>query len=174
MLLALQCYRVRPRLWGGLGAAANAGVQYLDDDDKDINPVNAAVAGWVNVASMGSGLAGTFGWNAAGGALTNTIKGDDPLTGAITGGAGGAVGYGFGKVIAKGTNAVGKAVTGGWDPKFRPELLKYNEVKGQLGISKEMLPSKIPSAFGNAGASITSEMTGDGIQKIIAKQEGGD
>jgi len=42
-------------LWGP-GAAANAGVRYLDG--KDFNPVNALVAGWVNVVSMGSGLAG--------------------------------------------------------------------------------------------------------------------
>ena len=34
----------------------------------------------------------------------------------------------------------GKWLTGGWDPKFNPDLLKYTEIKGQLGISKEMLP----------------------------------
>lgn len=41
-------------------------------------------------------------------------------------------------------NTAGKWITGGWNPKFDPTLLKYTEVKGQLGISKEMVPSKIP------------------------------
>ena len=151
-------------MWG-LGAGTNAGVQYANDGK--VNPVNAVIAGWVNIASMGNGLWGTVGWNAAGGALTNQINGDDPLTGAITNGAGSVLGYGAGKVISTGTNAAGKWITGGWNPKFNPDLLKYTEVKGQLGISKEMLPSKLPGAAGNVGSSITSEMTGSEIQKII-------
>ena len=53
-------------MWG-LGASANAGISYLADGTVD--PANAAIAGWVNVFSMGNGLAGTVGWNAAGGAL---------------------------------------------------------------------------------------------------------
>ncbi|MEI2684460.1 hemagglutinin repeat-containing protein [Erwinia aphidicola] len=151
-------------MWG-LGAGTNAGVQYANDGK--VNPVNAVIAGWVNIASMGNGLWGTVGWNAAGGALTNQINGDDPLTGAITNGAGSVLGYGAGKVISTGTNAAGKWITGGWNPKFNPDLLKYTEVKGQLGISKEMLPSKLPGAAGNVGSSITSEMTGSETQKII-------
>jgi filamentous hemagglutinin len=43
-------------------------------------------------------------------------------------------------------------VTGGWNPKFNPELLEYTDVEGQLGISEQMLPSKIPSSIGNIGA----------------------
>lgn len=66
-----------------------------------------------------------------------------------------------------GTNAAGKWITGGWDPKFNPDLLKYTEIKGKLGISKEMLPSKLPGTAGNIGSSITSEMTGTEFQKII-------
>ncbi|WP_438834190.1 hypothetical protein [Cronobacter dublinensis] len=58
----------------GLGATANAGIGYMADGT--IDPANAAIAGWVNVFSMGNGLLGTVGWNAAGGALGNwlTIK----------------------------------------------------------------------------------------------------
>ncbi|MEN1299089.1 hypothetical protein AAIG87_35390, partial [Pseudomonas aeruginosa] len=48
-------------MWG-LGASANAGISYLADGTVD--PANAAIAGWVNVFSMGNGLAGTVGWNA--------------------------------------------------------------------------------------------------------------
>ncbi|WP_255557342.1 hypothetical protein, partial [Sodalis sp. dw_96] len=155
-------------LWG-LGAAANAGVRYLDG--KPVDPVSATVAGWVNVASMGSGLAGTIGWNVAGGALTSSINGEDPLTASITSGVGAAFGYGLGLVAKVGVNATGKYLTQGFDPKFHPELLKYTEVKGQLGISKEMLPSKIPSAVGNVTSSISTEMGTDTSEKLIKKVE---
>jgi filamentous hemagglutinin len=156
-------------LWG-LGAAANAGVHYLEG--KPVDPVSATVAGWVSVVSMGSGLAGTIGWNAAGGALTNTINGDDPLTYAITNGAGSALGYGFGKIIASGANAVGRYLTQGFDPKFHPDLLKYTEVKGQLGISKKMLPSKIPSSAGNMRASYMSEKSSNIIENQMINKAG--
>jgi len=156
-------------MWA-LGAGVNAGAQYAEDGK--VNPVNAVVAGWTNVVSMGNGLWGTVGWNAAGGVLTNQINGDDPLTGAITNGAGSALGYGAGKVISSGTSAAGKWITGGWDPKFNPDLLKYTEVKEQLGISKEMLPSKYPSAADNAGASYVSEKSGNILQEQI-KYNGG-
>ncbi|ENO2037961.1 contact-dependent inhibition effector tRNA nuclease [Escherichia coli] len=149
-----------------LGAGTNAGMQYADSGE--INPVNSVAAGWINAITMGQGWKGTIAWNAAGGALTNAINGDDPLTGSITNGAGAGVGYGVGNYVVKPVaNTAGKWITGGWNPKFDPTLLKYTEVKGQLGISKEMVPSKIPGAAGNMGASITSEMTGTELQKVI-------
>ncbi|MEQ4517186.1 MAG: VENN motif pre-toxin domain-containing protein, partial [Pantoea agglomerans] len=151
-------------MWA-LGAGVNAGAQYAEDGT--VNPVNSVVAGWTNVITIGNGLTGTVIWNAVGGALTNQINGDDPLTGAITNGTGSALGYGAGKLISSGTNAAGKWITGGWDPKFNPDLLKYTEVKGQLGISKEMLPSKYPSAAGNVGASYVSEKSGNILQDQI-------
>lgn len=40
-------------MWG-LGASANAGISYLADGT--IDPANVAIAGWVNVFSMGNGL----------------------------------------------------------------------------------------------------------------------
>lgn len=109
-------------LWG-LGAAANAGVHYLEG--KPVDPVSATVAGWVSVISMGSGLAGTIGWNAAGGALTSSINGEDPLTASITSGVGSAFGYGFGQLAKVSVNAAGRYLTQGFDPKFHPDLLKY-------------------------------------------------
>ena len=149
-----------------LGAGTNAGMQYADSGE--INPVNSVAAGWINVITMGQGWKGTIAWNAAGGALTNAINGDDPLTGSITNGAGAGFGYGVGNYVVKPVaNTAGKWITGGWNPKFDPTLLKYTEVKGQLGISKEMVPSKILGAAGNMGASITSEMTGTELQKVI-------
>lgn len=154
-------------MWA-LGAGANAGMQYIGSGE--INPGNSVIAGWANVITMGNGLAGTVTWNAGAGALTNHLNGDDPLTGAITTGLGAGVGYGVGNLIFKPiANTTGKLVTGGWDPKFNPELLKYTEIKGQLGISKEMLPSKIPGAIGNVSGSSSSEYAGYEVQKIIDK-----
>jgi len=157
-------------MWG-LGAGANAGMQYVDSGE--INPVNSVVTGWINVITMGQGWKGTIAWNAAGGALTNAINGDDPLTGAISNGAGAGFGYGVGNYMVKpATNTIGKWITGGWNPKFNPTLLKYTEVKGQLGLSKEMVPSKIPSTMGNAGASLLSEFGSSIIQKQKDAREG--
>lgn len=154
-------------MWG-LGAGMNAGVQYAGSGE--INPVNSVVAGWVNVVTMGNGWKGTVAWNAAGGALANQINGDNPLTGAITNGAGAWMGYGIGNYVVKPVvNTAGKWVTNGWDPKFNPDLLKYAEIKGQMGISKEMQPSRIPGAMGDVGGGAVSEFGGTAIQNKLDK-----
>nr|WP_269784066.1 hemagglutinin repeat-containing protein [Klebsiella variicola] len=154
-------------MWG-LGAGANAGISYLADGT--IDPANAAIAGWVNVISMGNGLAGTIGWNAAGGALGNWIDDKDPLTGAITNGIGAGIGYGIGKGISWGTNAGANWWKDGWDPKFNPVLQKYAEIKGDFGISKEVTPSNIPGSFGDIGASFSSEYGGKKLEPIIEEK----
>ncbi|EIW0248496.1 TPA: hemagglutinin repeat-containing protein [Klebsiella pneumoniae] len=149
-------------MWG-LGASANAGISYLADGS--IDPANAAIAGWVNVISMGNGLAGTVGWNAAGGALGNWIDDKDPLSGALINGAGSGIGYSIGKGLSWGVNAGANWWKGGWDPKFNAELRQFTEIKGDFGISKEMTPSRVPGAFGDFGGSFFSEITGKGIEK---------
>ena len=155
-------------MWG-LGAGANAGISYLADGS--IDPANAAIAGWVNVISMGNGLAGTVGWNAAGGAFGNWIDGKDLLSGAITNGGGAAVGYGIGKGISWGTekvtNTVGKWVTGGWDPKYDPIWMKYAEVNRNDIIREGMKPSNIPGSVGDIGASVSSEIGGKATEKAL-------
>ncbi|HBQ8475289.1 TPA: VENN motif pre-toxin domain-containing protein [Klebsiella pneumoniae] len=155
-------------MWG-LGASANAGISYLADGS--IDPANAAIAGWVNVISMGNGLAGTVGWNAAGGAFGNWIDGKDLLSGAITNGGGAAVGYGIGKGISWGTekvtNTVGKWVTGGWDPKYDPIWMKYAEVNRNDIIREGMKPSNIPGSVGDIGASVSSEIGGKATEKAL-------
>ncbi|QLR44659.1 hemagglutinin repeat-containing protein [Enterobacter sp. RHBSTW-00994] len=149
-----------------IGAGANAGMQYASGEE--INPVNSIIAGWVNVATAGQGWKATVAWNAAGGALTNTINGDDPLTGAITSGVGAGFGYSVGNYIVKPiTNAAGKSITGGWDPKFDPVRLQYTEIKGLIGISKEMSPSKVPGATGNIIGSFSTEYGSSETQEII-------
>ena len=152
-------------MWA-LGASTNAGMQYADNGE--INPVNSVVAGWINVITIGQGWKGTVAWNAAGGALTNQINGDDPLTGAITTGTGAWFGYGIGNYVVKPVaNTVGKQISGGWNPKFDSNWLKYSEVKGEFGISKEMLPSQVPGAVGNIGGSFSSEYGGNKLEPII-------
>lgn len=154
-------------MWG-LGAGANAGISYLADGT--IDPANAAIAGWVNVISMGNRVVGTVGWNAAGGALGNWIDDKDPLTGAITNGVGAGFGYGIGKGISWGANAGTNWWKGGWDPKFNPILQKYTEIKGDYGISKEVTPSNIPGSFGDIGASFSSEYGGKKLEPIIEEK----
>jgi len=154
-------------MWG-LGAAANAGVSYWADDA--IDPANAAIAGWVNVFSMGNGIVGTVGWNAAGGAFGNWIDNKDPLSGAISNGIGSAAGYGIGKGITwstdKVTNAVGKWVTNGWDPKYDPTWIKYAEVNRNDIIRESMKPSNVPGTAGDIGGSIGSELGGKATEKV--------
>ncbi|HGV3488274.1 TPA: hemagglutinin repeat-containing protein, partial [Raoultella planticola] len=155
-------------MWG-LGAGANAGISYLADGT--IDPANAAIAGWVNVISMGNGLTGTIGWNAAGGAFGNWIDDKNPLTGAITNGVGAGFGYGIGKGISWGTekvtNTVGKWVTDGWDPKYDSTWIKYAEVNRNAIIREGMKPSNVPGSAGDVGASVSSEIGGKATEKTL-------
>ncbi len=158
-------------MWA-LGAGANAGIGYMVDGSVD--PENAIIAGWVNVITMGQGWKGTVGWNAAGGAFGNWIDDKDPLSGALINGAGSGLGYGIGKGLSWGVNTGANWWKGGWDPKFNAELRSVTEVKGDLGISKEMKPSKVPSSFGDLGGSVFSEITGKEIEKISSPSSNGD
>ncbi|HCP7724575.1 TPA: hemagglutinin repeat-containing protein, partial [Escherichia coli] len=156
-------------MWA-LGAGANAGIGSMVDSSVD--PENAIIAGWVNVITMGQCWKGTVGWNAAGGALGNWIDDKDPLSGALINGTGSGIGYGIGKGLSWGVNAGANWWKGGWDPKFNAELRSVTEVKGDLGISKEMKPSNVPSSIGDIGGSITSEAGGK-YTEYKMKQEGG-
>ncbi|EAA2596689.1 adhesin [Salmonella enterica subsp. enterica] len=156
-------------MWA-LGAGANAGIGYMVDGSVD--PENAIIAGWVNVITMGQGWKGTVGWNAAGGALGNWIDDKDPLSGALINGAGSGIGYGIGNGLKWGVNSGANWWKGGWDPKFNADLRQFTEVKGELGLSKEMKPSNVPSSIGDIGGSITSEAGGK-YTEYKMKQEGG-
>lgn len=135
--------------------------------DGTIDPANAAIAGWVNVFSMGNGLVGSVGWNAVGGVLGNWIDNKDPLSGTLINGTDSGIGYGIGKGISWGVNAGANWWKGGWDPKFDAELRQYTEIKGGFGISKEMTPRSIPGSFGDIGASFSSEYGGKKLEPII-------
>ncbi|HFD8836835.1 TPA: adhesin [Salmonella enterica] len=155
-------------MWA-LGAGANAGIGYMVDGSVD--PENAIIAGWVNVITMGQGWKGTVGWNAAGGAFGNWIDDKDPLSGALINGAGSGIGYGIGKGLSWGVNAGANWWKGGWDPKFNAELRSVTEVKGELGISKEMTPSRIPGIAGDVTASFSSEYEGKRIESHIKEEK---
>ncbi|MDU4092036.1 MAG: VENN motif pre-toxin domain-containing protein, partial [Pantoea sp.] len=67
-----------------IGGGANTIIQYIVNGE--VNYTDALIASWVGAATSNTGLSGTVGWNAAGGATSNYIKGDDPLSGAIISG----------------------------------------------------------------------------------------
>ncbi len=144
-------------MWG-LGAGANAGISYLADGT--IDPANAAIAGWVNVISMGNGLAGTVGWNAAGGAFGNWLDGKDPLSGAAMSGGTSAIGYGVGKVIQ-----------GPLEKVINPNWKNWEWTDVGMGISKPLPLNPTPGITGNIGSSIGSEGSGAIIQDQIKNQQ---
>ncbi|UPK82635.1 hemagglutinin repeat-containing protein [Proteus vulgaris] len=155
-----------------IGAGANSGVQYIDS--KKVNPVNAIIAGWVNVMTIGEGWKSTVFFNAAGGALTNTINDESAAMGAITTGSGALMGYGLGNFIVKPvTNWVGKIITKGNNPRFNEVLRKYSEseVKGRSYIMQEVSESKIPSGAGNLSSSAISELGVFYIQKKYEEEK---
>ena len=155
-------------LWG-LGAGANAGINYLTDGT--IDPTTAIIGGWVNVISAGNGVVGTVGWNAAGGAAGNWLEGKDSTSGALVNGVGSFAGYGIGKGLSWSINTGANWWKGGWDPKFNADLRQFTEVKGDYGLSKEMKPSNVPSSIGDIGGSIASEAGGK-YTEYKMKQEG--
>lgn len=99
----------------------------------------------------------------------NWINGDNPVSGAITNGIGAGFGYGIGAGITwetgKVTNAIGKWVTEGRDPKYDLTWIKYAEVSRNALIREELKPSYIPSAAGDIGGSVGSEMGGKVTEK---------
>ncbi|WP_423747648.1 hemagglutinin repeat-containing protein [Cronobacter sakazakii] len=144
-------------MWG-LGASANAGISYLADGT--IDPANAAIAGWVNVFSKGNGLAGTVGWNAAGGALGNWIDNKDPLSGALINGAGSGIGYGVGKIIQRPLENV---INPGWK--------NWEWIDIGKGVSKPLPLNPAPEISGNIGSSVGSEGAGVILQEQVKSQQ---
>jgi filamentous hemagglutinin len=146
---------------GTIGAGSNAGIQYAVTGE--VNLTDTAIAGGVGfiTGGVGSGLWGTVGWNAAGGAGSSYIKGDNPLEGGIISGIGSSVGYGAGKLIQ---GSIGSQLNPNWknwtftDPNY-----------GILGLSKPLPQSNLPSIIGNVGDSLSSELITDELNKLPAK-----
>ncbi len=144
---------------GGIGAGANAGIQYLVNGSVDPNDV--ILGYWTGVATAGAGFWGTVTVNSMSGATSSYIKGDDPLKGGVINGAASGVGYGVGKLIQGPMNSV-----------INPNWKNYEWVDIGLGISKPLPLNPLPSISGNIGSSIGSEGSNVFIQEQLkSKQE---
>lgn len=80
-----------------VGAGANAGVGLLINGE--VNPNDVVLGYWTGALTANTGLWGTMGVNAASGATSSYLKGDDPWKGGAISGAASGLGYGAGKVL---------------------------------------------------------------------------
>lgn len=102
--------------------------------------------------------AGTAGWsfwptvavNAAGGAYTSHLKGEDPLVGGFASSLGAGTGYWAGKFVEPLAKNLFNVNQNG---------IKYEFIDIGLTIQKNKPESIIPNYFGNAGGSISSELS---------------
>ncbi len=143
------------QITAGIGGSANAGIQYLINGE--VNPTDVLIATYVGAFTANTGLWGTMGWNAAGGATSNYLKGDDALAGAGWSAAGSAFGYGVGKyLIEVPMNKI-----------LNPVWKSYEWVDIGMGISRPLPPSLIPKISGNTGAALGTETGGQLGPKVI-------
>lgn len=139
----------------GIGGTANAGIQYLINGK--INPTDVLIASYIGAATAGSGFWGTVGWNATGGATSNYLKGDDPLTGAGWGAAGSAFGYGMGKYLIE--VPLNKVLNPNWK--------NWEWTDMGMGISKPLQFDVRPGTWGTISGSATTEGATQGGPKMI-------
>lgn len=138
----------------GIGGTANAAIQYAINGT--VNPTDVLIASYVGAFTAETGFIGTVGWNAAGGATSNSLKGDDPLTGAGWGAAGSAFGYGM-----------GKAVQIPLDKVLNPAWKNWEWVDIGMGISKPISLSPVPGMAGTAISSFATESMGQRVPGAI-------
>uniref|UniRef100_UPI0019274C8B VENN motif pre-toxin domain-containing protein n=1 Tax=Cedecea sulfonylureivorans TaxID=3051154 RepID=UPI0019274C8B len=142
----------------GIGGTANAGIQYAINGS--VNPTDVLIASYVGAFTAETGLWGTVGWNAAGGATSNLLKGDDPLTGGAISGLGAGLGYGIGS----------KLIKPGLDKFINPNWKNWEWVDVGMGISKPMPLNPLPGALGTAGGGtfteIFNDQAGKGVEKL--------
>ncbi|WP_145521086.1 adhesin [Yersinia mollaretii] len=143
---------------GTIGATANAGIGYGVNGTVDPNDVLFAF--WSGAFTANTGAVATIGWNAASGAASSYLKGDDPLTGGALSGVSAGFGYGAGKIV-QGT--LGNV--------FNPNWKNYEWSDIGLGISKPLPQSLTPGIAGNISNSIITESSGQTISNGIDKLE---
>ncbi|MDR7345740.1 hypothetical protein J2X14_004206 [Pantoea alhagi] len=139
-----------------IGGGANTIIQYIVNGE--VNYTDALIASWVGAATSNTGLSGTVSWNAAGGATSNYIKGDDPLSGAIISGGSAGIGYGL-----------GQAVKGPIDKVINPNWKNWDWV--DMGMSKAMPLDPRPAVIGNIISSGSTEGIGQGGPKVISSSK---
>lgn len=144
-----------------IGGGANTIIQYVVNGE--VNYTDALIASWVGAATSNTGLLGTVGWNAAGGATSNYIKGNDPLSGAIISGGPAGIGYGL-----------GQAVKGPLDKVINPNWKNWEWVDVGMGVSKPMPLDPRPAVIGNIISSGSTEGIGQGGPKAVSSSKEGE
>lgn len=145
------------KMTAAIGGTANAGIQYAINGT--INPADVLIASYVGATTARTGLWGTMGWNAAGGATSNWLKGDDPLTGGAISGLGAGLGYGIGS----------KLIKPGLDKFINPNWKNWEWVDVGMGISKPMPLNPLSGILGTAGGGIFTEIFNDQAGKGVEK-----
>lgn len=144
----------------GIGGGANALIQYAVNGE--VNYTDVLIASWVGVFTSNTGLLGTVGWNAAGGAVSNYIKGDDPLSGVIINGGSAGIGYGLGQVLK-----------GPLDKVINPNWKNWKWVDVGMWVSKPMPLDPLPAIIGNIISSGSTEGLGQGGSKAFSSPNKG-
>ncbi|MDU4092037.1 MAG: adhesin [Pantoea sp.] len=142
-----------------IGAGANAGVGLLINGE--VNPNDVILGYWTGAFTAGTGLWGTMGVNAASGATSSWLKGDDPLKGGVMSGAASGLGYGAGKVLQ-----------GRLDKVLNPNWKNWEWVDVGMGISKPLPLDPVPGTLGNALGSVATEIINDRAGKVGAGNQG--
>lgn len=142
------------QITGAIGGTANAGIQYAINGT--VNPTDVLIATYVGAFTANTGVWGTVGWNAAGGATSSYLNGDDPFKGGVISGAASGIGYGIGKVA--------KISLDKW---VNPAWKNYEWIDMGMGVSKPMQLSSLPGISGNSGAALATEMGSQGGSKLI-------
>ncbi|HAW1214760.1 TPA: filamentous hemagglutinin N-terminal domain-containing protein [Escherichia coli] len=142
-----------------IGAGANAGIGLLINGE--VNPNDVILGYWTGVFTAGTRLWGTMGVNAASGATSSYLKGDDPLKGGAMGGMSSGLGYGAGKVLQGQLNKF-----------INPNWKNWEWVDVGMGISKPMPLDPLPGVIGNMGGSASTEYINDRIGKSLSDKSG--
>lgn len=133
-----------------IGAGANAGVGYLINGEVNTNDV--ILGYWTGAFTAGTGLWGTMGVNAASGATSSYLKGDDPLKGGAISVAVSGLGYGVGKLVELPLDKV-------LNPMKPWKDWIWTDVG--MGISKPLPINSLPGVAGNIAGSVTTEYGND-------------
>ncbi|MEZ6876205.1 VENN motif pre-toxin domain-containing protein [Enterobacter sp. KBR-315C3_2022] len=143
-----------------IGASANAGISYLFNGE--VTPNDVILGYWTGALTANTELIGTMTWNAANGATSSYLKGDDPLKGGVTSGIATGFGYGAGKLIELPLD------------KFLNPMKPWKEwiwTDIGMGISKPLPTNPVPSISGNIAGSTTTEYGNNQAGKTNEEQK---
>ena len=139
-----------------IGAGANAGVGLLINGE--VNPNDVILGYWTGALTAGTGLGGTIGVNAASGATSSYLKGDEPWKGGAISGAASGFGYGIGKVTHNSLDKI-------FNPMKPWKDWLWTDVG--MGISKPLPVDSLPGIAGNIFGSGTTEVSNDQAGKWV-------